>query len=122
MSQVLRGRQRRSFGSHVCLDSVRCKLNVLHHASCITYLGHSAIDDKVGSVDKAALVTGQENHRVGLFDGLTETACGEMHLTTETLGLVITKPVLQEGGAVIVRIKLLRQQAKHTSKEQGTGH
>lgn len=36
-----------------------------------------------------------------LLDGLAETAGGEVHLTSEALGLVVAKPVLKEGSAVV---------------------
>lgn len=67
----------------------------------LIYLGHATIHHKVRAVDKAALVTGQEDHRVSLLNGLTKTARGEMHFTTESLRLVVTQPVLQERSAVI---------------------
>lgn len=48
---------------------------------------------------------------MGLLDGLTKTAGGEVNLTTETLGLVVTEPVLEKGGAIGVsneQARLLR--------------
>lgn len=35
-----------------------------------------------------------------LLDGLSETTRGEVHFTAETLGLVVSQPVLEERGAV----------------------
>lgn len=64
-----------------------------------TYLGHTAIHDKVGPVDKAALVAGQEHDGVGLFDGLAESTARKMDLAPMTLGRAVSKVVLQERGA-----------------------
>jgi hypothetical protein len=64
--------------------------------SIATNLGHATVDDKVSSVDKAALITGQEDNSVCLLNSLTETSSREVNLTTLALGLVITQPVLQE--------------------------
>lgn len=66
----------------------------------MAYLAHPTIDHEISSVDKAAFVTGKEDNGVGLLDSLTETAGGEVDFTTETLGLVITQPVLEEGSAI----------------------
>ena len=61
---------------------------------------HATVDNEVGTVDKAALVARQEEYSLGLLDGLTEATTGEVHLTTEALGLVIAQPVLQKGCAI----------------------
>lgn len=98
MSQVLRSSQRRSFGSDICLADV--SYQILYSISRLTYLAHSTVNNKVSSVDKAALVAGKENDGVSLLDGLTETAGREVNLTTETFGLVIAQPVLEKGGAI----------------------
>lgn len=74
-----------------------------------TYLGHSTVNNKVTSINKATLVTGQENNCMSLFNGLTETTGGEVHLTTETLGLVVAQPVLQERGAITISNRLTDQ-------------
>jgi hypothetical protein len=66
------------------------------------YLSHSTIDHKISSIHEAALVASQENHGVSLLDGLTKPASGEVHLSAEALLLVLTKPVLQERGAILV--------------------
>lgn len=63
-------------------------------------LGHASIDDKVGRIDEAALVAGEEDDGLGLLDGLSETASGKVHFTSVALGLVVTKPVLEERSAV----------------------
>jgi len=88
----------------------------------MTYLGHATVNNEVSSVDKAALVAGKEDDGVGLLDGLTETAGGEVNLTTETLGLVVAQPVLEKGGAIEVSIDQARLLVPgRTSKEQGKG-
>lgn len=65
-----------------------------------TYLGHATVNDKVGTVNEAGLVTGKEDDGLGLLDGLTEAASGEVDLTAVALGLVVTEPVLEERSAV----------------------
>lgn len=62
-------------------------------------LGQSAIHNKIGSIDKAALVTSEEDNSMSLLDRLTKSPSREMHLPTEPLRLVITKPVLKKGRA-----------------------
>src|SRR5687768_9205032 len=61
-------------------------------------LGHAAVNDKVVSVDKAALVACQEDHGMGLFNRLAEPARREMDLAPLALGLVIAEPVLEQRG------------------------
>ena len=61
-------------------------------------LGQATVDDEIRGINEAALVAGQEDDGVGLFDGLSETAGREVNLATEALLLVITEPVLQQGG------------------------
>lgn len=39
-----------------------------------------------------------------LLDGLAKATAGEVHLPTETLGVVITKPVLEQGSAVYLSV------------------
>lgn len=63
-------------------------------------LGQAAVNDKVRGIDEAALVAGEEHHRVRLLNSLAKATSGEMHLTTEALRLVITKPVLEKGCAI----------------------
>lgn len=86
------------------------------------YLGHSAIDDKVGSVDEAALITGEEQHGLCLFNCLTETARREVHLTTVALGLVITEPVLKERGAGQTLSAEICSNAEEEAHLRGAGH
>ena len=64
-----------------------------------TYLGHATIDNKVGAVDEAALIAGQEDDSVCLLNSLTEPSSREVDFTTVTLGLIITQPVLEERSA-----------------------
>lgn len=61
-----------------------------------TYLGHTTINDEVGAVDEAGLITGQEDNSVCLLDGFTETSGREVNLAALTLSLVVTQPVLQK--------------------------
>lgn len=63
-------------------------------------LSHTTINHKVSAVDETALVAGKEKHGLGLLDGLTEAAAGEVHLATVALGLVVSEPVLQKRSAV----------------------
>jgi hypothetical protein len=62
-------------------------------------LGHTAINDKVCTVDEAALVAGQEQNRLSLLDSFTEATSGEVDLAAVTLLSVVTEPVLEERGA-----------------------
>lgn len=103
MTQVL-GRSRRwSLGRHVGLESVSgfhpLGMNRQWIRQWLRYLAHPPIHDKVTPIDKAALVTGEEDDRIRLLDGLPEPARGEVNLTAETLGLVITQPVLEKRSA-----------------------
>lgn len=70
-----------------------------HPIASETYLAETTVHHKVCTIDEAALVAGQEDHGVCLLDGLAEAAAGEVDLTAEALGVVITEPVLQEGSA-----------------------
>ena len=119
MSQVLGSSQRRSFRGDICLSNVSNSHKVTQEQ---TYLAHSTVNNKVSSVDKAALVAGEEDDSVGLLDGLTETAGREVNLTTETLSLVITQPVLEKGSASVVSIEYSELEWRHTSMEQGKEH
>ena len=65
----------------------------------VTYLGHTAVNNKVSAVDEAALITGQEYNGMCLLNGLTETTSGEVNLTALTLGLVIAQPILEKRSA-----------------------
>ena len=88
------------------------------------YLAHATVNNKVGSIDKAALVTGQEDHRMSLLNGLSEPSHGEMHFAAVTLGLVITQPVLQEwsAGSQSDMSKPDGRKDSHTSTVPGTVH
>lgn len=48
------------------------------------------------TIHKACLITGQEQHRLRLLNRLTKPTRGKVNLPTQTLGLVITQPVLQQ--------------------------
>ena len=63
-------------------------------------LGHAAIDDKVCTVDEAALVAGQKHHGLRLLHSLAETAGREVHFAAVALGRIVAEPVLKEGSAV----------------------
>lgn len=65
----------------------------------IANLGHPPIDSKVCPVHKAAFVTGQEKHRLSLFNGFSEATSREMDLSTMPFGLIVSQPVLEEGSA-----------------------
>lgn len=60
---------------------------------------HTAINHKVSAVDKAALITSQEENGLGLLNRLAEAARGEVDFAAVTLGLVVAEPVLEEGSA-----------------------
>lgn len=59
-------------------------------------LGHTTIDRKVMSIDKARLIARQEQNSLRLLNSLTKPPHREMNLTSVTLLLIITEPVLQE--------------------------
>lgn len=59
-------------------------------------LGHATINNKIGAVDEAGLITGKEHDSVSLLDSLTEAAGREVHLASVPLLLVVTQPVLQQ--------------------------
>ena len=59
-----------------------------------TYLAQSTVNNKVGAVDEAALITGQEENGLSLLNSLAEPTAGEMHLAAEPLGVVVAQPVL----------------------------
>lgn len=65
----------------------------------LSYLGHATVDDKVGAVDEAGLVAGEEEDGLGLLDGLAETTSREVDLTAEALSLIVAEPVLEKRGA-----------------------
>lgn len=64
-----------------------------------TYLRHTAVNHKVGPVDKAAFVAGEEEDGMGLLDGFAEAAGWEMDLAAVALGCVVAEPVLKQGRA-----------------------
>lgn len=63
---------------------------------CSVAPGHAAIDNEISTIDEAALVAGKEKDSLGLLNGLTEPAGGEVNFTAMSLGSVITEPVLEE--------------------------
>lgn len=62
---------------------------------------HTAINHKVRAVDEAALIASQEENGLSLLNRLAEAAGREVDFAAVTLGLVVAKPVLEEGGAGI---------------------
>lgn len=82
-AQVLRRFRGRPLGSHISL-------------------GQAAVHHEVRGIDEAAFVAGQEDDSMSLLDRLTEPAGGKMDLATESLLLVVSKPILQKWGADIV--------------------
>ena len=56
-----------------------------------------------------------------LLNGLTKAATGEMHLTAEALGVVVTKPVLKEGGAMGVISTCYHYLGNGNALLEGTG-
>lgn len=67
---------------------------------CHTYLGHSTINNEVGSVDEAALVASEEDDGMSLLNCLAEPTSREVDLAAVALRLVITQPILQKRGAI----------------------
>ena len=63
------------------------------------YLCHPTIDNKLVSVDEAALITGKEQHCLRLLDSLTKTTRREVDLAAVALSLIVTKPVLEKWSA-----------------------
>jgi hypothetical protein len=78
---------------------------------CDISLGHTAVNDKVTTVDEAGLVGSQEEDSLCLLDGLTETAGREVDLTPVTLGLVVSEPVLQERSVQRCRAECVEAEA-----------
>ena len=74
---------------------------------CRVALSHTTIDNEVCAIDEAALVAGQEKHCLGLLDCLTKAACGEVNLAAVALLSIVTEPVLEERGTVIVSKKAI---------------
>lgn len=77
LSQVLGGLGCRALGSDISL--------------CQT-----PVDGEIGGIDKATLITGEEDDGVGLLDRFTETTGWEMDFATESFLLVVSQPVLQQ--------------------------
>ena len=82
--QVLRCLRRRPFGRNIGL----CQ---------------ATVNDKVSGVHEAALIASKEDNRMRLLNRLAEATAWEMHLATEALLLVITKPILQKRRAITKR-------------------
>jgi hypothetical protein len=66
--------------------------------------GHTAVNNEVCTVDKAALVAGKEKYCLSLLNSLAETTCGEVDLAAVTLGLVVAEPVLEKWGAMFINM------------------
>jgi hypothetical protein len=64
--------------------------------------GHTAIDNEIRAVDKAALVASKEQDRLCLLDSLTKTTAREVDFTAVALGRIVAKPVLKERSAARV--------------------
>lgn len=79
--------------TYACNFSFRCAR--WNWSKAKAHLGHATVNYKVGAIDEATLVTGEEQHRLRLLDGFTESARGEVNFPTVTLCLIITQPVLQ---------------------------
>lgn len=62
----------------------------------LTYLTHATINYLIVPIHEAALVASKPEHSMGLLDGFTEAAGGEVDLATVTFSSVIAEPVLQE--------------------------
>lgn len=73
------------------LGSFGCGALRSHICFCKT-----TVDCEIGGIDKATLITGEEDDGVGLFDRFTETAGWEMDFATESFLLVVSQPVLQQ--------------------------
>ena len=103
----------------LCVVLGRLKWRALR---CGVAPGHTTVDDKVGTIDEAALIAGEEENTLGLLDGLTEPAGGEVHLTTESFGLIITQPVLQKRCAIIVSVTVSDIHTVGETYFRGAGH
>lgn len=106
MREVLGCGGSRTLRSHVGLKHISTTLSptsiTVLSTGTGTYLAQSTINCKVSAIDKAALIARQEHDRMSLFNGLAESTTGEVHFTTESLGLVIAQPVLQQGSATTI--------------------
>jgi hypothetical protein len=87
--QILRCLSGRTLGRDICLSSVRTQLFQTEFDGANAYLGHAAVNDKICAVYEAAFVAGQEQDRLCLFDGLSESAGWEMYLSAVTLCCII---------------------------------
>lgn len=66
---------------------------------------HTAVNNEVSPVDEAALITRKEEDALGLLNGLTEAAGGEMDFSSVALCCIIAEPILQKWSAVVVSIE-----------------
>jgi hypothetical protein len=80
---------------------------------------HTAVDHEVGTVDEAALVAGEEENTLCLLNSLTKATRGEVDFAAVALGCVVTEPVLQKRGAVIVSMCEVTWKSRRTSTAQG---
>lgn len=62
----------------------------------LAYLGHTAINNKVSAINEAALIASQEEDSLSLLNSLSESSTGEMDLSSQALGSIITQPILKE--------------------------
>ena len=65
-----------------------------------TDFSHPSIYDEIGTVDKATLVTGEEENGLRLLDSFAPTTGGEVDLATFALLDIVSKPVLEKRCAV----------------------
>ena len=61
-----------------------------------TYLSHTAIDNKVRTVDEAALVAREEEYCLSLLNSFSETPGREVNLATVTLSCIVSEPILEK--------------------------
>jgi hypothetical protein len=66
------------------------------------YLGHTPIYHKIGSIHKATLIAGQEEHGLCLLDGFPKSSRGEVNLPSMPLSRIVPKPVLQKRGTMVI--------------------
>lgn len=74
-------------------------------------LGHATIDGKVMAVDEAGLIAGQEENCISLLNGLTEASRRQVNLSSVSLLLVVTKPILQQWGVEGCRAKTVESES-----------
>ena len=79
---------------------IRCTLCAAGSDEIWTYLRHPSIHHKVGPIDEAAFIAGEEEHGLGLLNGFTESTRRKVDFAAVPLSSIVAEPVLKEGSTV----------------------